>query len=418
VTPRRRPLRQLANVSVSNVDKKSAEGQLPVRLINYTDVYYGDRLAPGPDLMEATATAQQLAAFRLLPGDVVITKDSETADDIGVAAYVEESANDVVLGYHLALLRPRPSMMFDRFLYWAICSDDIRGQFETSATGVTRFGLRSDAIRSASLPAPPVAAQQAIADFLDGETARIDALVAKKRRLVLALDERFMEKARRFVTGGRVLSDPLDVRDADLVGGWRAARLGRELTFGSGTTPPAGDDRFYGPGVPWIVTANLRDVDVVEVTGSVTDRALAECSLRVHPAGSLVIAMYGATVGRLGFTTAPAAVNQACCAILPDGGIDLRFLFFYLLAHRSVLLERTVGAGQPNISQQILRSIRIAVPSRSDQVRIANELLRDRRRGTEARTLLNRQIALLREHRQALITAAVTGELEIPGVAA
>ncbi len=99
---RRQVLKRVAGISVSNVDKKSAPGEVRVRLVNYTDVYYGDRLTPTADLMDATATAGQVLAFRLQPGDVAITKDSETADDIGVAAFIEASADDVVLGYHLA----------------------------------------------------------------------------------------------------------------------------------------------------------------------------------------------------------------------------------------------------------------------------------------------------------------------------
>lgn len=109
-----RPLKHLVEVSVSNVDKKTAEGEQPVRLVNYTDVYYGDRLSPSLDLMDATASTRQIRAFRLRGGDVVITKDSELADDIGIAAYVECASDDMVLGYHLALLRPRPGIVDGR----------------------------------------------------------------------------------------------------------------------------------------------------------------------------------------------------------------------------------------------------------------------------------------------------------------
>jgi len=186
-----RPLKTLASIVVSNVDKLIVDGQFPVRLVNYTDVYYGDRLSSQLDLMPATATAAQLDRFRLRNGDVLITKDSETADDIGVAAYVEDAADDMVCGYHLALLRPQPQRADGRFLYWAMRSDFIRDQFSTAATGVTRFGLRVDGIASTAVPAPAVAEQRAIAAFLDTETARIDALITKKRRLIELLDERF-----------------------------------------------------------------------------------------------------------------------------------------------------------------------------------------------------------------------------------
>lgn len=81
-------LKHVADLSVSSVDKKSYSDEVPVRLVNYTDVYYGDRITPELDLMRATASPSEIMTFRLVPGDVVITKDSETADDIGIAAYV------------------------------------------------------------------------------------------------------------------------------------------------------------------------------------------------------------------------------------------------------------------------------------------------------------------------------------------
>ncbi len=96
------PLKRIASVRVSDVDKKSVEGEPPVRLCNYTDVYYRDEIEPGQAFMVATASPEQIAAFRLQPGDVIITKDSETADDIAVPAYVRATASDLICGYHLA----------------------------------------------------------------------------------------------------------------------------------------------------------------------------------------------------------------------------------------------------------------------------------------------------------------------------
>lgn len=189
MSPNRRPLKRVAAVSVSNVDKKTSAGEIPVRLINYTDVYHGDSLTPDLDLMLATATPGQVDAFRLQAGDVVITKDSETADDIGVAAFVSRAALDIVCGYHLAVLRPRPDLIDGRYLYWSMTGNDVRGQLSTGATGVTRYGLRQDVISATRVVVPPLGEQRAIADYLDTETARIDVLITKKRRLIELIDE-------------------------------------------------------------------------------------------------------------------------------------------------------------------------------------------------------------------------------------
>ena len=177
-------LRHVADIRVSNVDKKTSEGEIPVRLINYTEVYYGDRLVPELELMHATASRSQLDSFRLCPGDVVITKDSETPEDIGVAAYVERSSDDLVCGYHLAIIRPIQGRIDGRFLYWAMCSSNVARQLSSRATGITRFGLRLDAIADVEIEVPSLERQREIADYLDAEAARIDVSIDEMHKQI------------------------------------------------------------------------------------------------------------------------------------------------------------------------------------------------------------------------------------------
>ena len=96
----------MVELRTSNVDKKSEDGEKAVRLCNYVDVYKNDKITMSLDFMEATATEAQIERFALQVGDIVITKDSETPDDIGVPALITETAPDLVCGYHLAILRP------------------------------------------------------------------------------------------------------------------------------------------------------------------------------------------------------------------------------------------------------------------------------------------------------------------------
>lgn len=191
------PLKRVADVWPSNVDKLTVEDEHPVRLVNYTDVYYGDRLHPELDLMNATATPSEIAKFRLQRGDVILTKDSETADDIGISAYVDEASPDMVCGYHLSLVRPRNAV--GRYLHYAISSTHARQQMNVAATGVTRFGLRAESVGALSLWLPPLAEQRAIADYLYAETTRIDALITKKQQLIHLLEERIRVAADEIV---------------------------------------------------------------------------------------------------------------------------------------------------------------------------------------------------------------------------
>ena len=194
-------LRTFANVQLSNVDKKSVEGQTAVLLCNYVDVYYNERICPGMDFMSATASEDQIRRFSLRKGDVLITKDSETWNDIVVPAVVAQDLPGVLCGYHLAHIRPDTNCD-GAFLSRAFAAMGPRDQFHVSANGITRFGLTGDAIRSGEFPFPPLPEQQAIADFLDRETARIDALVAKKERLIELLQEKRTALISQAVTKG------------------------------------------------------------------------------------------------------------------------------------------------------------------------------------------------------------------------
>src|SRR5690606_5131005 len=117
-----RRLRNLVEMRVSNVDKHTKEEEHPVRLCNYVDVYKNDYIRPSMRLMRATATKEEIERFRLLAGDVLITKDSEAWNDIGVPALVREAAADLVSGYHLALLRPFRQRISGEYLLRALQS--------------------------------------------------------------------------------------------------------------------------------------------------------------------------------------------------------------------------------------------------------------------------------------------------------
>lgn len=174
-----RRLRYVADIRVSNVDKKSVDGQRQVLLCNYTDVYYNDFITSGLPFMAATATDDQIAQFQIRRGDTLITKDSETPDDIGIPAFVAEDLPGVLCGYHLAIVRPRHKVLHPRFLFWVLASSWSRARLGSEANGITRFGLRTESFLNAPVPLPPLPVQRAIADYLDAETARIDALIAR-----------------------------------------------------------------------------------------------------------------------------------------------------------------------------------------------------------------------------------------------
>ena len=196
-----RRLRNAVTMRVSNVDKHVREGETPVRLCNYVDVYKHDCISQRIDFMRATATLEEIAQFRLEEGDVLITKDSETWDDIGVPAVVTEPAEDLISGYHLALLRPFANVLVGAYLLRALQSKGLAHQFHVEAKGVTRFGLSHVGIKSVWLAVPPLHEQDAIVRFLDHADRRIRRYTRAKQKLIALLEEQKQAIIHQAVTG-------------------------------------------------------------------------------------------------------------------------------------------------------------------------------------------------------------------------
>lgn len=172
-------IKHIADVRFSGVDKHSHDDETPVRLCNYTDVYKNDRITDDMDLMRATATAAEIARLTLIAGDVILTKDSETPDDIGVPAWVPEDLADVVCAYHLGLLRPVPDRVLGEFLFRTIGSARTAQQFHVLATGVTRFALGKHDVKNAVIALPPIEEQKTICRWITDECKPLDDAITR-----------------------------------------------------------------------------------------------------------------------------------------------------------------------------------------------------------------------------------------------
>ncbi|WP_158260423.1 restriction endonuclease subunit S [Mycobacterium talmoniae] len=181
----------------------------------------------------------------------------------------------------------------------------------------------------------------------------------------------------------------------------------------SGTTPDSSNAEYYGDDVNWVTTGELREQPIGRTERRLTRSALASHSaLKVYPAGTLLIAMYGATIGRLGWLQEAACTNQACCAFANPLRVATRFAYYALSAARDHLIRLASGGGQPNINQDKLRSLRIGVPSRAEQNRIVDFLDRETVKIDALIAKQEQLIDTLREDRIATITRAVTKGLD------
>ncbi len=178
-------LADVADITISNVDKKTKPGETPVRLCNYTDVYYNQHIRSDMNFMNATATDREISRCSLFEGDVVITKDSEKNDDIGVPAYVYEDIDDLLCGYHLVILRPEPDKIDGAYLFYSLNAREAQHQFHARANGVTRFGLRKADIGTVTVPLPPLREQRRVAHIL----GTLDDKIELNRRMNETLEE-------------------------------------------------------------------------------------------------------------------------------------------------------------------------------------------------------------------------------------
>ncbi|WOP15905.1 NADAR domain-containing protein [Ottowia sp. SB7-C50] len=194
-------IKHVADVRFSGVDKHSHDLETPVRLCNYTDVYKNDRITDDMDLMRATATAAEIARLTLKAGDVILTKDSETPDDIGVPAWVPEDLPGVVCAYHLGLLRPVPDRVLGEFLFRAIGSARTAQQFHVLATGVTRFALGKHDVKNAVIALPPVEEQKTICRWITDECKPLDDAIARTEEEIKLIREYRDRQIADVVTG-------------------------------------------------------------------------------------------------------------------------------------------------------------------------------------------------------------------------
>ena len=158
-----------------------------------------------------------------------------------------------------------------------------------------------------------------------------------------------------------------------LPNGWCETLLGNIGTWQSGATPSRLRKDYYGGSIPWLKTGDLNDGIVQSIPERITERALKETSVKLNPAGSILIAMYGATIGRIGILSKPATTNQACCACV-DYLPEKKFLFYFLLANRENFIAMGGGGAQPNISKEKIIHTHIPLPPQQEQHRIVAQI--------------------------------------------
>lgn len=165
-----------------------------------------------------------------------------------------------------------------------------------------------------------------------------------------------------------------DEKPFDIPESWKWIRVGNCGSWGSGATPSRTKPEYYDGTIPWLKTGDLNDGVVIGIPEYITELALEKTSVRLNPVGSVLMAMYGATIGKLGILSVEATTNQACCACIPYKGIYNKYLFYFLMASRTAFIKMGEGGAQPNISKEKIVNALIPLPPLAEQKRIVAKI--------------------------------------------
>ena len=392
-----RRLRTVAEMRVSNVDKHTREGEIPVRLCNYTDVYKNDHITQGIAFMGATASMDEIERFRLERGDVLITKDSETWDDIGVPSLVTESADDLICGYHLALLRPFKGIL-GTYLARALQTNGVSYQFHVRANGVTRYGLTHEGIQSIRISLPSLVEQATIVSYLDHADRRIRRYVEAKRKLIALLEEEKQAIVNRAVTRGPDPNVRLKPSGVEWLGDvpehWEVRPLKTVcgMKSGEGITAESieteGEYPVYGGNGLRGYTSNY-----------------------THDGTFALIGRQGALCGNIHIVRGQFWASEHAVVATLGAGHSVNWFGAILTAMN--LNQYSIAAAQPGLAVERVLNLLLPVPPKEEQKHIANRIEESTSHINAAIARSNRQIELLEEYRTRLIADVVTGKVDV-----
>jgi type I restriction enzyme S subunit len=194
-------LKHNSELNISSVDKHIFEDEIRVLVCNYTDVYYNEFISNNLELRIGSCTPEEFNRFLLEKGDVIITKDSESANDIGVPSIVVDDIENVVCGYHLSIIKSNNNKLFGGYLFRQLQTTRVRRYFEINSNGITRFGLGKSTVLELPLILPPVQEQVEIIKYIDSKTKEIDDLVQLEQKKIDILKEYRQSLILEVVTG-------------------------------------------------------------------------------------------------------------------------------------------------------------------------------------------------------------------------
>lgn len=356
--------------------------------------------------------------IQLKDGDLLITKDGT----IGKVALVSNLKDDekATLNSGIFVVRPLRNNFSTKFYFWLLQSKVFKEFVDFNKTGSTIVHLYQDTFVNFEYASPVLEDQIKISNFLDHETTKIDHLIEKQQQLIELLKEKRQAVISHAVTKGLDPNVPMKDSGVEWLGEvpehWEVSKFGYISQVVRGGSPrPAGDPAlFNGDYSPWVTVAEITKDDELYLTSTetfLTKKGSEQC--RVFKAGTLLLSNSGATLGVPKILCIDANANDGVVGF-EQLQIDIEFAYFYLSILTNDLRERVKqGSGQPNLNTDIVKNISIAIPPLSEIQSIVTEIKGQIEKFVSLIQKAEQQISLMQERRTALISAAVTGKIDV-----
>ena len=357
-------LSDVAKVDISSVDKKAKENETAVRLCNFTDVYHNWAITSdmASSFMEASANAKEIEKFTIKKGQVAFTKDSETRDDIGIPTYIADDFENVLLGYHCALVTPDETKLCGKYLNAFMHSNYIQKYFELNATGSgMRYTLSIDTLEGMPLLLPSLEEQKRIGEIfsaLDKKIALNRAINQNLEALAKQLyDYWFVQfdfpneegKPYKSSGGAMVWNEKLK---REIPKGWFASNVCKIADILSGGTPSKAVSEYWDNGyIPFFGPTDCNgNVFQIETADHITLEGLEHCASSLFEEGIIIITARG-SIGKLVVVGTPMAMNQSCYALRSKTG-EYEYLYFLTMQ----LIECLKAKGSGSVFKSIITS--------------------------------------------------------------
>ena len=414
-------LGEIATVEISGVDKKTKDGEIPVKLCNFVDVYY--KWAITSDLeqkfMEATARTNEIERLKLKRGQVALTKDSETRFDIGIATYIADDFDNVILGYHNALITPNPEKLSGKYLNALLHTDYARTYFANNASGSgQRYALSIDALNNFPVPLLPLAEQERIGDIFSSIDQKIalnrainDNLEAMAKQLYdywfVQFDFPNEEGKPYKSSGGKMVWNEKLKRE--IPEGWYADNICRIADILSGGTPSKQVDSYWQNGnIPFFGPTDYTGAIFQLTTAEhITNEGLKHCASSLFEEGVVIITARG-SIGKIVVVGTPMAMNQSCYAFRPRND-EFEYLFFLT----AQLIEHLKAKGSGSVFKSIITAdIENSILSIADETTITlfTSTIRPLMNAIKENT---KQIELLTKQRDELLPLLMNGQVSV-----